>query len=95
MAQEFDILGEGQLQLSWGDRVLPRHSKQIVAALQNKKTVHCHSPQQNFLQLTLICHSPPIARRIHVRNEAQTMIENANSADAATNADLADPVTSR
>jgi hypothetical protein len=44
--------------------------------------------------LTLICHSPPIARRIHVRNATQTMIENANSVDAATNADLADPAAS-
>jgi hypothetical protein len=46
------------------------------------------------LHLTLLCHSPPIARRIHVRNATQTMIENANSADAATNADLADPAAS-
>jgi hypothetical protein len=47
------------------------------------------------LRLTLICHPPPVARRIHVRNAAQTMIENANSADAATNADRTDPVASQ
>ncbi len=52
MAQEFDVLRERQ-ESSWGDCVgrlflIQLYSEQIVAALQNKKAVHCHSPQSNF-----------------------------------------------
>src|SRR5882757_2795089 len=88
MAQEFDVLGEGQLQLL-GRSFLQRHPQQIVAALQNKKAVYSF-PTIEFRQLTLICH-PVVARRIHVRNTALAIIESANSADAATNAKRADP----
>jgi hypothetical protein len=40
------------------------------------------------LQVTLICH--PVARRIHVRNATQAIIDSANSADAASNASRLD-----
>jgi predicted transcriptional regulator len=38
--------------------------------------------------LTLICH--PVIRRIHIRNAAQAMIDNANSATAASSAGRAE-----
>jgi hypothetical protein len=41
-------------------------------------------PTIKFWQLTLICH--PVIRRIHDRNAAQTMIDNANSAHATSSA---------
>jgi hypothetical protein len=48
MAQEFDVLGKGHRQLLMGRLFLQHHPNQIVAALQNKKAVHCPSPELNF-----------------------------------------------
>jgi hypothetical protein len=49
LPHEFDVLGEGQLlQLLTRRPVWQRHSDQIVAALQNEKTVCCHSAESYF-----------------------------------------------